>query len=273
MSTLPVLMMIGIQLLASILITIWYMICYGMTTGAQMVMDNIMGITVITQILTLICSGLWYYFWVVRGRKKRGEREKSGFSLRSLGCIICFAVGAQCLIGLLLTVWQYISPEQIEAYTELMEEAGIGELTVLSAIATVIMAPVGEELVCRGLTVEYLKRAGAGFWVINVIQAVFFGIMHLNLVQGTYAFLVGLICGYLVLKYKTLLAPMFFHCCFNAYSTFGSEALENLEAMNPAVYYAGSLIIGIAVFSLGILLFKKDTEEEEHRLKGTGIGI
>lgn len=274
MSVLPVLMMIGIQFIGTIVIMAWYMICYGVTTGTQMVWDNLIGVMVVTQVLTLLISGLWYGLWIVRGRKKREQEEKPRFSVRSFGSVLCLAIGAQCLVGLLLAAWQYISPEQIDAYNEMIESSGISELTVLSAIATVIMAPIGEEIVCRGLTVEYLKRAGAGFWVINVVQAVLFGIMHLDLVQGTYAFFVGLICGYLALKYKTLLPSMLFHLCFNAYSTFGSPLLEKLEAINALAFQTGSVVIGIAVFFLGIRLLKKDLEEEKgSNLPGVGIGF
>ena len=122
-------------------------------------------------------------------------------------------------------------------------------------------------------SVECLKRTGAGFWVINVVQAALFGIMHLNLVQGAYAFLVGLICGYLALKYKTLVASMLFHLCFNAYSAFGTSILEKLEEMNALIYNIGVLVIGIVVFFLGIRLLKRDLRKEEKRYPGTGIGI
>lgn len=273
MSVLPVLMMIVVQFLASIVITVWYMLNYGVSAGAQMVLDNLIGVTVVTQVLTLLISGLWYYLWIARGRRREGDIERPEFSLRSAGSILCLAIGAQGLIGMLLVAWQYINPEQIEAYSELMETAGIGELTVFSAIATVVMAPLGEEIVCRGLTVECLKRTGAGFWVINVVQAVLFGIMHLNLVQGVYAFLVGLVCGYLAMKYKNLLASMLFHLCFNGYSAFGTPLLEKLEAMNSTVYYIGCLVMGIVVFSLGIYLLKKDIGKRDNPLSETGIGI
>lgn len=274
MSVLPVLMMIGIQSIGTIVIMAWYMIRYGVTAGTQMVWDNLIGVMVVTQVMTLLISGLWYGLWIVRGRKKREWEEKPRFSVRSFGSILCLAIGAQCLVSLLLIAWQYISPEQIDAYNEMIESSGIGELTVLSAIATVIMAPIGEEIVCRGLTVECLKRAGAGFWVINVVQAVLFGIMHLDLVQGTYAFFVGLICGYLALKYKTLLASMLFHLCFNAYSTFGSPLLDKLEAMDSHAFYIGSAVVGIGVFFLGIRLLKTDLEEEKgSNLPGVGIGF
>lgn len=274
MSILPVAVMLAIQFAGTVVLTVWYMVRYGVTDGAQMVLDNVMAVMVITQIMTLFITGLWYYFGVYRQRKEKGEGEKSSFSGKSLGGILCFAIGSQCLVGLLLLIWSMVNPGQIEAYNQMIEDSGIGELTVLAAVATVIMAPVGEEIVCRGLTVEYLKRTGAGFWVINVVQALFFGIMHLNLVQGVYAFFVGLMCGYIVLKYRNLLASIFFHAVFNAYSTFGTPVEEALVAANPTVFYIGYLIAGIALFLLGSRLMKKDLEREESgRLPGTGIGI
>ena len=109
--------------------------------------------------------------------------------------------------------------------------------------------------------------------MINGVQAALFGIMHLNLVQGAYAFLVGLICGYLALKYKTLVASMLFHLCFNAYSAFGTSILEKLEEMNALIYNIGVLVIGIVAFFLGIRLLKRELRKEEKRFSGTGIGI
>lgn len=274
LSILPVIVFIMIQFAGTVVLMVWYMIRYGVEAGAQSALDNVMAIMVLTQVMTLFVTGLWYYFGVFRQKAVRGEKEKSPFSVKSLGGIFCIAIGAQCLIGLLLLGWSVVNPEQIEVYNQMIEESGIGELTILSAIATVIMAPIGEEIVCRGLTVEYLKRTGAGFWVINAVQALLFGIMHLNLVQGAYAFLVGLICGYLVLKYKNLLASMFFHGVFNAYSAFLTPAAERLEAMNPTVFYIGCLVVGAVMFSLGIWLMKKEfLKEEDGKLPGIGIGI
>lgn len=274
LSILPVIVFIMIQFAGAVVLMVWYMIRYGVEAGAQLALDNVLAIMVITQVMTLFVTGLWYYFGVFRQRAAKREEEKSSFSGKSLGSIFCFAIGSQCLVGLLLLIWSMVSPGQIEAYNQMMEDSGIGELTVLAAVATVIMAPVGEEIVCRGLTVEYLKRTGAGFWVINVVQALFFGIMHLNLVQGVYAFFVGLMCGYIVLKYRNLLASIFFHAVFNAYSAFGTPVVEALEAANSTVFYIGYLIVGIGLFLLGSRLMKKDLEREERgKLPGTGIGI
>ena len=77
-----------------------------------------------------------------------------------------------------------------------------------------------------------------------------------------------------MLKYKNLLASMFFHGVFNAYSAFLTPAAERLEAMNPTVFYIGCLVVGAVMFSLGIWLMKKEfLKEEDGKLPGIGIGI
>ena len=93
--------------------------------------------------------------------------------------------------------------------------------------AVVILPPLVEETVFRGLIFHYLKKGGAGFWAANLIQAVLFGIYHGNLVQGIYAFCIGLLLGYLAERYSSLIIPVMVHALFNLFGTFGVE----LEAL------------------------------------------
>ena len=62
-------------------------------------------------------------------------------------------------------------------------------------LANVIIVPALEELVFRGIVCgELEKRLTVGYTV--VISAALFGILHFNCVQMIYAFLVGLLLGY-----------------------------------------------------------------------------
>ena len=49
----------------------------------------------------------------------------------------------------------------------------------------------------------------------NIIQAFYFGMIHLNLVQGIYAFLLGIVLGAVVKRYGTLKASMYLHFVIN----------------------------------------------------------
>ncbi len=258
MSILPLLAALALQFVCGMAVSVWGIFVYGMTEGVQWYMDHMTVILLAVNLLLLLFMGLWYYLLALKKRPEGAGRREAPFTWKSAGIILCIAISLQCLISVLLAVWQYLDPKQIEAYAELIEQSGIGTLTLFSAIATVVMAPIAEELVFRGVVIEYLKRTGAGFWVINGIQALFFGIYHLNLVQGVYAFIMGLACGYLALKYRTLLASVCLHMAFNAYATFLSPLLEMLESSMPAAYYAVTLIVGLVLVILGLRWLKKD---------------
>ncbi len=265
MSIVPLITMLVIQIIVATVMMFGWMITAGFDTGMELYTENSVVLLVWLHVWSLLITGLWYYLYVVRRQKRAGIPFAGKFTGKSFGFTVMLAFGAQLLVGLLLTIWQLAAPDMIEAYNQMMEETGIAELSVLSVIATVILAPVGEEIIFRGLTIEYLKKAGAGFWVINVIQALFFGIAHMNLVQGTYAFLLGLACGYVVLRYESLLAGIAVHFVFNAYGTFATPVLELIFGSEPSwvaviISNAVSVILGVGLFTAGLKLIGRDLE-------------
>jgi membrane protease YdiL (CAAX protease family) len=56
------------------------------------------------------------------------------------------------------------------------------------------------------------------FTAANIIQAAVFGIYHLNVIQGAYAFLLGMILGYVANKYKSITASILLHMAVNSSS-------------------------------------------------------
>lgn len=265
MSIVPLITMLVIQIIVATVMMLGWMITAGFDTGMELYTENSVILLVWLHVWSLLITGLWYYLYVVRRQKRAGIPFAGKFTGKSFGYTVMLAFGAQLLVGLLLTIWQLAAPDMIEAYNQMMEEAGIAELSVLSVISTVILAPVGEEIIFRGLTIEYLKKAGAGFWVINVIQALLFGIAHMNLVQGTYAFLLGLTCGYVVLRYQSLLAGIAVHFVFNAYGTFATPVMELIFGSESSwaavlVSNAVSVILGVGLFTAGLKLIGRDLE-------------
>lgn len=84
----------------------------------------------------------------------------------------------------------------------------------MQIVYTVLLAPIIEEFVFRGLIFKVLRK-----WIPFVfamsISAVLFGLYHGNLVQFVYAGICGLLFAYLCEKFKTILAPMFSHMIMN----------------------------------------------------------
>ena len=88
------------------------------------------------------------------------------------------------------------------------------KLTPRMIITVCVVAPVIEELFFRGLIYGILKKF-TGYIIANIIQAIVFGIYHGNIVQGIYAFILGLFIGYLLYITGNVIYTIFFHIGIN----------------------------------------------------------
>ena len=163
----------------------------------------------------------WYYFAFV---EKRGIRETLYSHTRRL-CPVCFGwivllgFAVQHVISLLMAAIYAIMPSAMDQYTEMIDSSGISQYSILWAVSTLILPPIVEEIIFRGLILQYLGRAGARFLVANLIQAVLFGVFHMNFVQGIYTALLGFLLGWLAYRYDSILVPMVLHAIFNLFGT------------------------------------------------------
>lgn len=163
----------------------------------------------------------WYYFAFV---EKRGIRETLYSHTRRLtpacfGWIVLLGFAVQHVISLLMAAIYAIMPSAMDQYTEMIDSSGISQYSILWAVSTLILPPIVEEIIFRGLILQYLGRAGARFLVANLIQAVLFGVFHMNFVQGIYTALLGFLLGWLAYRYDSILVPMVLHAIFNLFGT------------------------------------------------------
>lgn len=225
-------------------------------TAMNLYLENAMLITFLSQILNLIIFVILYR---LMGYKKFVNPCKV-VKWKNVGVIALVAVGMQLLTNIALSIVAVFAPETINQYSELMEMAGLDELTVVTVLATVIMAPLVEELMFRGVTMKLLEKAGAKFWLANIIQAVLFGVYHMNLVQGVYAAVLGLVLGYLGRRYKTLWAPMLMHLVFNGSSLVISAFAEYLP--ENIITYIGFVVVGV-ICMVGAFLIARTEKQAQ----------
>ena len=121
-----------------------------------------------------------------------------------------------------------------------------------------MLAPIAEEIIFRGITFKLARKFTAKFWIANTIQALMFGIAHGNLVQGTYAFALGLVIGYIYRKFNSLWAAMLAHLTFNFAGTWLVSWIYAGEDM--PVWYKPVIIsvLATAVAVCMILIINKD---------------
>ena len=98
-----------------------------------------------------------------------------------------------------------------------------------------------EELVFRGISYGGYRKAGTKFMAV-MLSALLFGIMHMNLNQALYAFVLGIFLALLVEATGSLFASMLFHFIYNAQSCC---AMFFVEAMDPGYYEkAAEMVLG-----------------------------
>ncbi len=226
-SMLPVALYFGIQLGCCAVIMFVFSVVEMLNTPVEMevdsliigvteqYMENIVPILIVCQLASLLVFGLWYYLaWGKKKRPESAEKPKAG----KLLLVVLLGVAFQFAVSALLSMVEILIPSALEEYNELMEMAGITEFTMLSLISTVILAPLSEELACRGVVYRLAGKISPNFWVANVVQALAFGILHGNLVQGAYAFVLGLILGLVYRQFQNIWICMLFHAAMNGSS-------------------------------------------------------
>jgi len=239
------------------------MVCIGVVLGVQNAdagltqseltqmiseryMDSLGSVIAAYHVIGVAVFGLWYY--LAYGRKKRPQNtEKPG--IRGILIIILSGFLLQIFISGVLGVIEMLCPSMLQGYFELMETAGVTEMTPVIFVATVILAPIGEEALCRGIIFRLAGKVSSKFFVANCIQALAFGIIHANLVQGTYAFFLGLVLGYVYGKYRNIWLCMLLHFAVN----LSSNLMDMFWGMLPEAYML-PLVAGISFISLVLLL-------------------
>lgn len=129
---------------------------------------------------------------------------------------------------------------------------------VIMIITAVIMAPIFEEIVFRGIIQKGLINAGIKPWKAILFSSVVFGLVHANPWQFVGAALLGGVLGLVYYKTKSLLLPMLLHAFNNLCSSvlvFYTRTESFADAFKVSEWVIA--IIGIVLFSLFYYLFMK----------------
>lgn len=206
---------------------------FGAMTGKKVgnILDPTNGypvaaITMVIHVVMVFTFGAFYYYFM---KKKKIDSPKQHMTFFSAGSILCSFLIVSLGIGCLLELAAYVFPRTMEAYTELINSMGLMDVSFITVFTTLILAPIGEEIAFRGITMKLAMHLTDRFWVVNIIQAAMFGLAHGNLVQGIYAFLLGLLFGCLVRRFNCLYASMLAHVAFNIAGTLLNDSFFRLR--------------------------------------------
>jgi membrane protease YdiL (CAAX protease family) len=262
---LPFLIYLGLDIVLGVAFTLLYLQSYlnayfligithkgvlpDMDISTGILTDKMMGSLTELMILILpVLTGIYFFFWYRRltRNEKDGVIRVRLFTLKNILLLLIAGCGLQLLTGGLLELILPYFKEIADEYNKLMEQITIGH-PVLIFLSVVIIAPISEELTFRGVI---LKRAlkVTPFISANIIQAILFGIAHLNIVQGIYAFGGGLAMGYVAYKFKTLKASILLHMFFNGLNFI--IAVPSTHLYNILYIVIGALLTIVTLYSM-----------------------
>lgn len=202
-------------------------------------------------IAALVIFGFWYRKKLAASQERIAVR--SAFHPWIVLSLLLLSVGLQYVVSYLMNFVGILRPDWMHSYTELIDTAGIGTLSPLIIIYSIIIAPVSEELIFRGVTLGYAKKALSVTGAV-CLQAVLFGIFHLNMIQGIYAAFLGLFLGYLREAGGSIAIPMLFHAFFNLFGSLANDSMF-YHAEHP-FFFLLWLTVGVLLTYAGIFLFQ-----------------
>lgn len=130
---------------------------------------------------------------------------------------VLFVLGCGAVISILQNlVFSFLPINDVS--WEQTEEALSSMSLGVQIISTVILAPIVEELMFRGMI---LNRLMSKFpkWAAVLVSAIAFGALHMNWTQGIFAGLVGIVFAMVYVKTRSLWLCIFAHAANNLWAT------------------------------------------------------
>lgn len=221
------------------LLVIYGGIMFFASNGHVWTLDAVMSgnFALITCIALLISLFIEYFFY------RNDYVIKSHTQIKKpLNIVILIIFGALLAHGLSILV-TFLNLDGILGNYNNIESEIFGTNAIFVIIRVILLTPVVEELIFRGLTFNRLKKY-TNFWVAALVSSALFGFYHMNLAQGIYAFLYGMVICLIYDIFQNLWAPILLHFAGNTLSVI----LQYSGLYYPAVW----IYILVMVLTLGI---------------------
>lgn len=168
------------------------------------------------------------------------------FAWVSAGMALCllanyvtsFVIGVFKQFGYTLTQNEYLEPSSMIECLALI-------------ISTVLVPAIIEELSLRCFGMGVLLRHGKVFAVVAI--SIVFGLLHGNIIQFVFAFLIGLVLGYITVRTDSIIPAMLIHGFNNGMSVVQTTItyLSNKDTANNVL--TGIYLVWLALGLLGLI--------------------
>lgn len=166
-----------------------------------------------------------------------------------ISAVLCIGINNLIIIGNL---------QSLSASYEQTSEALYSAALPVQVVCLGILVPMAEELVFRGVMFRRMRQR-AGFMRSAVSASLIFAVIHGNMVQILYAFVMGMVLCYLYEKYGSVKAPVLGHMVMNLVSIAATEtAAYDWMLQQPVRMGVITVVCAAAASSIFVLMQRID---------------
>ncbi len=202
-------------------------------------------ITLIMQIILQVISLGVSAFWILSYVENKKEKRKK-VNLKNKICIILIALllifGLQYLLNYLLYPAIGLDYSTTDVFDISSNSSLLSKIIFILAIS--VTPAIFEELFFRKAVISFTKQYGTTFALI--FSALLFGMLHMNLSQFLFAFIIGIVFGMIYLYTNDIKITMFIH--------FINNGLAAIELILPESYGIIIVLILLVCLVLGLAL-------------------
>ncbi len=236
------------MLLAVFAVTIVVSVIAGLITGTYDINSDAL------RPVPLIASAVFYVF-VLLSQRKQFQLDEMRFGpdrkKLQISVLIPAILTAMCAADVLEHIIDRLGLyELFPQYQSVAVQTFHGQNVPLLILTTVILAPLAEEMMFRGMTYRRAK-----FWLgarrAAFLSAALFGLYHMNGVQFVFGFFLALLFAWVYEKTETLLVPVFCHAAANAWELileYGIDVPARLTETGRNILLAAEAVICAAGF-------------------------
>lgn len=207
----------------------------------QVVMEAALPSVIISALLTI---GVLWLIFVCRKKKFAQEISLRKMNPAAIAPLVLMGLSLNVVTGLVLSL---VPEEWMSAYEASSSMVTSGHPVVM-VLATVIAAPVIEEIIFRGLAYTRMKK-GMPTAVAVILSSALFGVAHGQWVWMLYAFVFGLVLVWAFEHTKSLLANILLHLSYNGCAMLQLLIPENApESVWMAINIGSVVVAAISIF-------------------------
>jgi len=127
-----------------------------------------------------------------------------------------------------------------------------GAEIMIYLIAISVIPGIFEEVLCRGVVMQSLRRFGDGFALVT--SSLLFAMLHRNLLQGPNAFVTGMLLGYFTLRSGSLVPAIIMHFVNNFIFAFTNVVMMHMPARYAQILNFSAIPVFLALGAVGVIL-------------------